>query len=239
MARFVGRENVRKRLAPLEGEQGRTSYANGVVRIELPGEAIVVRPPFGLAHEHEYGTVRLARLLAALTDDHIVAALLVRLGGYAVGVFDGERLVASKVGSRFVQNRHKKGGSSATARRARRRTPCAPASTSSIRRRWSPTAGAAVVEVGLEGDLGDRLSLALEPSEISVLVLASLAEDELGLLVLELRPLQLVARDLQRERCQMLARETRREVGRRKSDISVLGMHVWKESPPRQTALSR
>ncbi len=120
MARFVGRENVRKRLAPLEGEQGRTSYANGVVRIELPGEAIVVRPPFGLAHEHEYGTVRLAPLLEALTDDHIVAALLVRLGGYAVGVFDGERLVASKVGSRFVKNRHKKGGSSANRFRRRR-----------------------------------------------------------------------------------------------------------------------
>ena len=78
MARFVGRENVRKRLAPLEGEQGRTSYANGVVRIELPGEAIIVRPPFGLAHEHEYATVRLTPLLEALTDDHIVAALLVR-----------------------------------------------------------------------------------------------------------------------------------------------------------------
>src|SRR5712691_1486786 len=120
MARFVGRENVRKRLAPLEGEQGRTSYANGVVRIELPGEAIVVRPPFGLAHEHEYDTVRLAPLLEALTDDHVVAALLVRLGGYAVGVFDGERLVASKVGSRFVKNRHKKGGSSANRFRRRR-----------------------------------------------------------------------------------------------------------------------
>ena len=120
MARFVGRENVRKRLAPLEGEQGRTSYANGVVRIELPGEAIVVRPPFGLAHEHEYGTVRLAPLLEALTADHVVAALLIRLGGYAVGAFDGERLVASKVGSRFVKNRHKKGGSSANRFRRRR-----------------------------------------------------------------------------------------------------------------------
>ena len=40
MVRFVGRENVRKRLAPFEGEQGRTSYANGVVRIELPGAAV-------------------------------------------------------------------------------------------------------------------------------------------------------------------------------------------------------
>jgi hypothetical protein len=120
MARFVGRENVRKRLAPLEGEQGRTSYANGVVRIELPGEVIVVRPPFGLAHQHEYETVRLAPLLEALSDDHVVAALLVRLGGYAVGVFEGERILVSKVGSRFVKNRHKKGGSSATRFRRRR-----------------------------------------------------------------------------------------------------------------------
>ena len=120
MARFVGRENVRKRLAPLEGEQGRTSYAQGVARIELAGETIVVRPPFGLPHEHEYDTVRLGPLLKALADDHVVAALLVRLGGYAVGVFDGERLVASKVGSRFVKNRHKKGGSSANRFRRRR-----------------------------------------------------------------------------------------------------------------------
>ena len=43
-----------------------------------------------------------------------------RLGGYAVGVFEGEQLVASKVGSRFVKNRHKKGGSSANRFRRRR-----------------------------------------------------------------------------------------------------------------------
>ena len=120
MARYVGRENVRKRLAPLEDEQGRTSYADGVARIELPGETIVVRPPFGLPHEREYDTVQLGPLLDALAGNHVVAALLVRLGGYAVGVFDGERLVASKVGSRFVKNRHKKGGSSANRFRRRR-----------------------------------------------------------------------------------------------------------------------
>ena len=120
MGRFVGRANVQKRLAPFEGEQGRTIYASGVVRIELPDEAVVVRPPFGLAHEAQYDTVRLAPLFEAMADDHIVAALLVRLGGYAIGVFDGERLVASKVGSRFVKNRHKKGGSSANRFRRRR-----------------------------------------------------------------------------------------------------------------------
>jgi predicted RNA methylase len=120
MARFVGRKNVRKRLAPLEGERGRTSYADGAVRIELPDETIVVRPPFGLPHEHEYDTVRLGPLLEALEEDHVVAVLLVRLGGYAVGVFEGERLVASKVGTRFVKNRHKKGGSSSNRFRRRR-----------------------------------------------------------------------------------------------------------------------
>jgi hypothetical protein len=118
--RFVGRENVRKRLAPLEGEPGRTTYADGAVRIEAAGEVITVRPPFGLPHAGEYEVVRLEPLFEALAADHVVAALLVRLGGYAVGVFEGERLVASKVGSRFVKGRHKKGGSSSGRFRRRR-----------------------------------------------------------------------------------------------------------------------
>ena len=120
MPRFVGRENVRKRLEPLEGEPGRTTYADGVARIEAADEVITVRPPFGLAHEGEYKVVRLEPLFDALAADHVVAALLVRLGGYAVGVFEGERLVASKVGSRFVKGRHKKGGSSSGRFRRRR-----------------------------------------------------------------------------------------------------------------------
>ena len=118
MPRFVGRDNVRKRLAGLE--KGRTVYADGAVRIESGAEALVVRPSFGLAHEGAYDRVELGPLLEALDADHVVAALLVRLGGYAVGVFEGERLVASKVGTRFVKGRHKKGGSSANRFRRRR-----------------------------------------------------------------------------------------------------------------------
>jgi hypothetical protein len=57
---------VRKRLAGLEGEQGRTIYAGGVARIELPEETLVVRPPFGLAYEAHYDTVYLTPLFAAL-----------------------------------------------------------------------------------------------------------------------------------------------------------------------------
>jgi Actinobacteria/chloroflexi VLRF1 release factor len=120
VARYIGRDNIRKRLAPLEDQPGQTSYRGGAARIELPAEVIVVRPPFGLAHEGEYEKVRLEPLFDALAADHVVAAVLVRLGGYAVGIFEGERLVASKVGSRFVKGRHRKGGSSANRFRRRR-----------------------------------------------------------------------------------------------------------------------
>jgi hypothetical protein len=120
VSRFVGRENVRKRLSSLEDGQGRTTYAHGVARIETDTETIIVRPAFGLTAEGDYDTVYLSPLFEALAADYLVAAVLVRLGGYAVGVFDGERLVASKVGSRFVKGRHKKGGMSANRFRRRR-----------------------------------------------------------------------------------------------------------------------
>jgi Actinobacteria/chloroflexi VLRF1 release factor len=120
MVRYVGRDNVRKRLEPLAAEPGRTFYADARATIETAAETIQVVPPFGLAHEGEYPRVELAPLFEALARDHLVAALLVRLGGHAVGVFDGERLVASKVGSRFVKGRHRKGGSSANRFRRRR-----------------------------------------------------------------------------------------------------------------------
>jgi peptide subunit release factor 1 (eRF1) len=120
VARYVGRENVRKRLEPLAAEEGRTTYTGGAVRVETPAETVMVRPPFGLSHEGVYEHVELGPLFEALARDRVVAALLVRLGGYAVGVFEGEQLVASKVGSRFVKGRHRKGGSSANRFRRRR-----------------------------------------------------------------------------------------------------------------------
>ena len=120
MARYVGRENVRKRLEPLAGAMGRTSYGGRSARIETADETLVVTPAFGLEHAAEYDRVELGPLFEALARQHTVAAILVRRGGYSVGVFDGERLVASKVGTRFVKGRHKKGGSSANRFRRRR-----------------------------------------------------------------------------------------------------------------------
>ena len=120
MARYVGRENVRKRLEPLAGQSGRTAYVGGSARIETADETLTVTPPFGLEHEGRFDRVELGPLLEALAREHTVAAILVRRGGYAVGVFEGERLIASKVGTRFVKGRHKKGGSSSNRFRRRR-----------------------------------------------------------------------------------------------------------------------
>ena len=118
--RYIGRANLAKRLGPLEGATGRSVYGEGSARLELAGEALTVTPTFGLDHEAEYERVVVAPLLDSLGRDHTVAVVLVRLGGYAVGVLEGERVVASKVGTRFVKGRHKKGGSSANRFRRRR-----------------------------------------------------------------------------------------------------------------------
>ncbi len=120
MVRYIGRANLAKRLGPVAGSPGRSRYREGSVRLELPDEALTVTPQFGLPHEGEYERVVVEPLLAALRAEHTVAVLLVRLGGYAIGVLEGERLVDSKVGTRFVKGRHKKGGSSANRFRRRR-----------------------------------------------------------------------------------------------------------------------
>jgi predicted NBD/HSP70 family sugar kinase len=59
-------------------------------------------------------------LVAHALAQRRVGVLLVRLGGYAAGVFEGSRLVASKVGSRQVHGRSAAGGQSQQ-RFARRR----------------------------------------------------------------------------------------------------------------------
>ena len=111
---------MHKRFAPLEGSAGQSLYRSGAAWFELADETTTVRPPFGLAHEGEYAFVHVGPLLAALAEDHLVGVVLVRLGGYAVGVFSGETLVASKVGRRNVHGRHRAGGSSANRFRRRR-----------------------------------------------------------------------------------------------------------------------
>jgi hypothetical protein len=89
-----------------------------------------------------------ARIVAHAMAQRVVGVLLVRLGGYAAGVFSGpdQRLVASKVGSRLVHGRSAAGGTSQH-RFARRREKQAS----------EALAAAAVTAAAVFGPYADRL----------------------------------------------------------------------------------
>src|SRR3954470_23524798 len=85
------------------------------------GASVRCEPPFPPLDEtgEHHGFVP-APLLAHAERERTVGVVPVRLGGYALGLFGGRTLRASKVGSRLVHGRHRAGGSSAN-RFARRR----------------------------------------------------------------------------------------------------------------------
>ncbi len=56
------------------------------------------------------GTHAVAVMVEHASRRRVIGVVLVRLGGYAAGVFDGDELVASKVGSRQVHGRSAAGG---------------------------------------------------------------------------------------------------------------------------------
>jgi hypothetical protein len=89
--------------------------AHEVVFAAADGSRVVCDPPFPPLPSQVRGSCPAfdpAPLLDHVRRERTVGVLLVRLGGHAAGVFVGERLVDSKVGSRLVHGRHRKGGSS-------------------------------------------------------------------------------------------------------------------------------
>lgn len=94
---------------------------HGTVVLETSSTTVVVSAADGATAECE---VPFPPLRGPLVEHALatrrVGVLLVRLGGYAAGVFDGAQLVASKVGSRQVHGRSAAGGQSQQ-RFARRR----------------------------------------------------------------------------------------------------------------------
>ncbi len=69
-------------------------------------------PPFPLQTRIASPGYDVAPLRSLLQQQLLIALILVRLGEYAIGVFEGEKLISSKVGTGLVHSRHKKGGSS-------------------------------------------------------------------------------------------------------------------------------
>lgn len=114
--------------ARLEGWLARFELRHGPLSWEAAADEVVVRAgdgsvarcrvlfgPLVVTSAAAYGG-----LVAHVTRPWRVGVLLVRLGGHAAGVFEGDRLVTSKVGSRQVHGRSAAGGQSQK-RFARRR----------------------------------------------------------------------------------------------------------------------
>jgi hypothetical protein len=112
-----------------EGDAVRLAAADGAV-----AEVVAPFPPQSGAEDQghdgdplshgEHRTTNeeapLVALLRQVETERRIGAILVRKGGFAVGVFDGPRLLVSKVGSAYVQGKTKAGGWSQQ-RYARRR----------------------------------------------------------------------------------------------------------------------
>jgi len=72
----------------------------------------LILPPFSIIEKVIYQDYCTGPLFTLLNKDLIVALVLVRLGNYAIGVFQKETLISCKVGTGIIHSRHKKGGSS-------------------------------------------------------------------------------------------------------------------------------
>jgi Actinobacteria/chloroflexi VLRF1 release factor len=111
----VGPERIEHWLGSFEDRHGSSASEAGpeIVTVRAADGAVAeCHVPFPPMPAGNRGSG--AELAAHAGADRTVAVLLVRLGGYAAGVFTGPgaRLVASKVGSRLVHGRTAAGGTS-------------------------------------------------------------------------------------------------------------------------------
>ena len=77
------------------------------------GNGLIVLPPFAIPEDKvSRGGADTSLLRHLLEKERITGIALVNWGSYAVGVFQGDTLVASKTGTGYIHKKHKKGGSS-------------------------------------------------------------------------------------------------------------------------------
>ena len=89
-----------------------TQSKTGAVLFWGEQDKYLVLPPFPvteLSFSNGYST---RMLCSSLERQFTVALILLRLGAYAVGVFRGQELLSSKVGTGLIHSRHRQGGSS-------------------------------------------------------------------------------------------------------------------------------
>jgi hypothetical protein len=158
------------RFAERHGASACTVGETAVVLTAADGavaECRIPLAPLRIDAEAPYGG-----LIAHALAQRRVGVLLVRLGGYAAGVFEGTRLVTSKVGSRPVQGRSAAGGWSQQrfARRRQEQARAAMAAAADVAAATLVPASAGLDAVVIGGDrravgtvLEDRRLAVLRP----------------------------------------------------------------------------
>jgi hypothetical protein len=104
----VAPQRLERWLAGFTERHGATSYDVAPERLVASaedGSVAEIEVPFGPLED-----LTPAGLVAHVLTDRRLGLLLVRRGGYGAGVFEGAKLVDSKVGSRHVQGTTKAGG---------------------------------------------------------------------------------------------------------------------------------
>lgn len=102
-------------------------FPAGVAAFRIGGSGIAIVPPFPLRADHfdaampadgmpaagiMAGGINDAPLRALLDAEYLVGAALVRLGRYAIAMYQGRHRLVSKTDTRYVKSRHSAGGTS-------------------------------------------------------------------------------------------------------------------------------
>jgi hypothetical protein len=170
LVRWVGGFGDRHGAAAWSSDGDRLTYTAG------DGATAVLEVPFPPLPDGWADGDPLAAIVAHANRRRRVGVLLVRLGGYAVGVFDGDTLTASKVGSRLVHGRSAAGGWSQH-RFARRREGQAKVALDSA----TEVAVAILTPVAATLDAvvggGDRRALATVLADVRLAAVAAITTD--------------------------------------------------------------
>jgi hypothetical protein len=78
-----------------------------------PRHRYLVMPPFPVGGQGFSRTCEIEPLHSLMHREILHGLVIIRLGEYGIGVFQGEKLLGSKVGTGLVHARHRQGGSSA------------------------------------------------------------------------------------------------------------------------------
>ena len=84
----------------------------GTVIFQGETGVILITPPFPLLKDITTEGPDISPFMDLINNAPLIGIALIRLGSYAIGILHGDNLIASKVGSRFIKNQHRAGGSS-------------------------------------------------------------------------------------------------------------------------------